>query len=82
MTITGKLTWIEQGSGTWAVTSEDGLTYELYGPKAEELIAAGQRAAVQGLEDVQCTVTGTLREDVMTMAMIGPVLEVESFSAG
>ncbi len=70
MTITGTITWIEQGSGTWGLVSDDGQTYELYGSKAKALDTEGQRVAV----------TGTIREDVMTMAMIGPVLEVEDYT--
>ena len=71
MTVTGKITWIKQGMGTWALVSEDGQTYELYGDKAEALDTEGQKV----------TVEGNIREDVMTMAMIGPVLEVQSFES-
>ena len=70
MKITGKVSWIEQGSGSWGLIGDDGKTYELYGKKAEEMSA---------MEGKQVTVTGKVREDVMTTAMIGPVLEVESF---
>jgi hypothetical protein len=70
MTIIGTITWIEQGSGTWGLVGDDGQTYELYGSNAESLDTEGQRVAV----------TGTIREDVMTLAMIGPVLEVESYT--
>ncbi len=69
MTITGTITWVEMGTGTWALSGDDGQTYELYGSKAEALDTEGQKVSI----------TGTIREDVMTMAMIGPVLEVESF---
>jgi hypothetical protein len=70
MKITGTITWIEQGSGTWGLVSDDGQTYELYGSKAAALETEGQRVAV----------IGTIREDVMTLAMIGPVLEVEDYT--
>jgi len=69
MTITGTVAWIEMGSGTWGLQGDDGQTYELYGSKAESLNTEGQKVSV----------TGKIRDDVMTMAMIGPVLEVESF---
>ena len=69
MTITGTVTRVDMGAGTWALSGDDGQTYELYGSKAEELKTEGQKVSV----------TGTIREDVMTIAMIGPVLEVESF---
>lgn len=69
MKIIGKVIWIEMGSGTWGLQGEDNQTYELYGQKAEALNVEGQ----------QVSITGKIREDVMTMAMAGPVLEVESF---
>ncbi len=55
------------GSGTWALVSND-QTYEL-------------RSAPPDLQQVglKAKVTGKIREDIMTMAMIGPVLEVEAF---
>ncbi|OCQ99190.1 hypothetical protein BCD67_08445 [Oscillatoriales cyanobacterium USR001] len=56
------------GSGTWALVSESGETYELKNASAE-LKKSGQKV----------TVKGEVRKDVMTLAMIGPVLEVQSF---
>ncbi len=55
------------GTGTWAlVTAEN--TYELKdAPK--DLMQPGLKAQV----------SGPIRDDIMTLAMIGPVLEVESF---
>jgi hypothetical protein len=57
------------GFGTWALVAEDGQTYELYQP-AEELC---QKA-------IEVEITGKIREDVMTISMIGQVLEVESYT--
>jgi len=57
------------GTGTWALVSSD-QTYELKDAPSD-LKKEGQKAIVQGV----------VREDVMTMAMIGPVLQVESFEA-
>lgn len=71
MKITGTVAWIEMGSGTWGLQGDDGQTYELYGSKAED--------SASKLEGKTVSVTGKIRDDVMTMAMIGPVLEVESF---
>lgn len=68
--ITGEIVWIEMGSGTWGLKSDD-QTYELYGDEAEPLDKEGQKIKV----------IGKIRDDVMTMAMAGPVLEVESFEA-
>jgi hypothetical protein len=55
------------GTGTWALVSDD-QTYELK-EAPTELQKAGVKASV----------TGQIRDDVMTLAMIGPVLQVESF---
>ncbi|EKQ68635.1 hypothetical protein OsccyDRAFT_3173 [Leptolyngbyaceae cyanobacterium JSC-12] len=56
------------GSGTWALVSNNGETYEL-------------RKAPADLQQVglKVKVNGQIREDVMTIAMIGPVLEVDQF---
>ena len=56
------------GSGTWALVSDSGETYELKNAAAE-LKKSGQKV----------TVKGEVKKDVMTLAMIGPVLEVHSF---
>lgn len=56
------------GWGTWALVTPAGDTYELKdAPK--KLLQEGVRVKVKGL----------LRDDVMTLAAIGPVLEVKSF---
>lgn len=57
------------GFGTWALVSED---------KTYELKDAPKDLQKQGLK---VEVKGQIRDDVMTLAMIGPVLEVESFKA-
>lgn len=56
------------GPGTWALVTAGGETYELFEPKAE--------LQVEGL---RVKVHGNVRKDVMTLAMIGPVFEVERF---
>ena len=58
------------GPGTWALVGEDGETYELKDAPSE-LKKAGLKVRV----------TGLVRKDIMTFAMIGPVLEVQSFEA-
>lgn len=68
MTVTGTVEKKGFGFGTWALVTEDGTTYELKDPVAE-----------LKQEGIKVEVTGKIREDVMTMAMIGAVLEVESF---
>lgn len=68
ITVTGTIERKGFGPGTWALVTAAGETYELK-DAAPELRQAG----------IQAAVTGEVRKDVMTFAMIGPVLEVESF---
>ena len=56
------------GTGTWAIDSEEGQTYELQKPPSE-LQKKGLKVKVEG----------KIRDDIMTLAMIGPVLEVQKF---
>ena len=68
MKVTGKMEMKGFGFGVWALVTNDGTTYELkdYPAELEQ-------------EGLQVEVEGEIREDVMTMAMIGKVLEVKSF---
>jgi len=66
-TLEGKLERKPFGPNTWALVTAD-ETYELMEPEPE-LQQEGKRAKV----------TGQVRSDVMTIAMIGPVFEVSSF---
>jgi hypothetical protein len=68
MKVTGKIEKKGFGFGVWALVTEDGTTYELKDP-SKELKQEGITAEIEG----------KIREDVMTMAMIGSVLEVESY---
>ncbi|WP_036481706.1 DUF5818 domain-containing protein [Myxosarcina sp. GI1] len=68
MTVTGKIEKKGFGFGTWALVTDDGTTYELKDPP-EELKQ----------ESIRVEIEGKTREDVMTIAMIGPVLEIESY---
>jgi hypothetical protein len=67
-TIQGKVERKSLGMGAWALVGADGKTYELF-------------KAPQELTKVKTVVevTGNIRDDIMTTAMIGPVLEVVSF---
>lgn len=69
ITVTGTIQRSDMGAGTWALVTDDGETYEVYKGAPKELLKSGQKVKVQG----------QVREDVMTFAMIGPVLEVKSF---
>ncbi len=67
ITVSGTVEKQGFGTGTWALVT-DGATYELKDAPTE-LCKSDQKASV----------TGVVRDDVMTIAIIGPVLEVESF---
>ncbi|MBE9210137.1 hypothetical protein IQ244_27300 [Nostoc sp. LEGE 06077] len=69
ITVTGTIERRDIGMGAWALVTNEGVTYEILKGADKSLLKAGQQAKV----------TGQLREDIMTMAMIGPVLEVKSF---
>jgi len=69
ITVTGKIEKQGFGAGTWALVSEEGTTYEL-----RNLPPQGQKNCDR------VTVTGQINPDIMTLAMIGPVLEVLSLS--
>ncbi|MBE9217110.1 hypothetical protein IQ247_31425 [Plectonema cf. radiosum LEGE 06105] len=69
ITVKGIVERRDIGMGAWALIGEDGKTYEIMRGADKSLLQAGQKAQV----------TGIVREDVMTTAMIGPVLEVKSF---
>lgn len=70
ISVTGTIKYVDIGTGTWALESEEGMSYELY-EAPQPLLEAGLMVKVEG----------QVRDDVMTMAMIGPVLEVLSFEA-
>ena len=56
------------GTGAWALVADDGTTYELL-DCPRDLRQVGLKVKVQGI----------LNDDVMTLAMIGKVLNVSSF---
>ncbi|HAJ61554.1 MAG TPA: hypothetical protein DCP31_21775 [Cyanobacteria bacterium UBA8543] len=66
--VTGVIERKGLGPGTWALVSDSGKTYELKDAPAE-----------LKKSDLKVKVEGQVRDDVMTFAMIGPVLEVQSF---
>ncbi|MGB3420469.1 MAG: hypothetical protein WBA52_08535 [Dolichospermum sp.] len=69
ITITGTIERRNIGLGVWAFVTEDGVTYQIPKSADKNLLKSGQKAKV----------TGQVREDLMTTAMIGSVLEVHSF---
>jgi len=58
------------GMGAWSLEAKNGEVYEIHQPAPSELLH----------DNLQVEVTGTIRDDVMSIAMIGPVLAVEHFS--
>ncbi|GAB4385866.1 MAG: hypothetical protein Kow00121_51360 [Elainellaceae cyanobacterium] len=69
ITVEGTIQRSGMGAGTWALVTGDGTNYEIYQGAPKDLLKPG----------IQVKVKGEVREDVMTIAMIGPVLEVKSF---
>jgi hypothetical protein len=69
ITITGTIEHRNIGLGAWAFVTDEGVTYEIPKSSDKNLLKSGQKAKI----------TGKVREDLMTTAMIGSVLEVHSF---
>lgn len=70
MVVTGRIDYRDLGTGAWVLVADSGTTYELR-QAPPELKQVGLRVEV----------TGGVREEVMTLAMCGPVLAVQSFVA-
>jgi hypothetical protein len=66
--VTGVIEHKGIGPGTWALVTDSGETYELKDAPAE-----------LKKSELKVKVEGEVRDDVMTFAMIGPVLQVKSF---
>jgi cytochrome c-type biogenesis protein CcmE len=69
ITVEGTVQKSRMASGTWALVADSGETYEIHHGAPTDLLKDGQQVKVKG----------QVRDDVMTIAMIGPVLEVKSF---
>ncbi len=67
--VIGKVEYRAIALGAWALLSDQGETYELHNPPAP--------LRQDGLE---VEVEGIIRDDVMTISMIGKILEVRSFT--
>ncbi len=68
ITVTGKIEKKGFGFGVWALVTTEGKTYELYQTPSELCKPINQ-----------VKIKGKIREDIMTAAMIGQVLEVTAF---
>ncbi|MEM7727545.1 MAG: hypothetical protein AAF208_14445 [Cyanobacteria bacterium P01_A01_bin.45] len=69
ITVKGTVERRDIGMGAWALVTEEGETYEILTGADQKLLVSGQKAKV----------TGEIRQDIMTTAMIGSVLDVKSF---
>lgn len=70
VTLTGTIHYVPVGTGAWSIVTDDGTTYEIYDGSVDILQQDGLRVKV----------SGAVRSDVMSFAMIGPIFEVESFT--
>lgn len=69
ITVEGTVQRSGMGMGTWTLVARDGTTYEISKGAPKDLLQPDQTVRVKG----------EVRNDVMTIAMVGPVLEVKSF---
>jgi hypothetical protein len=68
MKITGTVRYNPVGIGTWTLVSDEDTTYELHQPPQE-----------LKENDLRVSIEGKIRKDIMTIAMVGDVLEIISF---
>lgn len=68
ITVEGVIKRSQLGVGTWTLVGM-GRTLEIFRAQPQEILQEGLRVRV----------TGKIRTDVMTAAMVGPVFEIESF---
>ncbi|MFM7407026.1 MAG: hypothetical protein ACKO3K_10280 [Cuspidothrix sp.] len=69
ITVIGTIERRNIGLGAWAFVTDEGVTYEIPKSSDKNLLKSGQKAKI----------IGKVREDLMTTAMIGSILEVHSF---
>ncbi len=65
ITVKGEIQYRAIASGVWVLVSDTRETYELYKP-SESLCKEGLRVEIKG----------NIRTDIMTIAMVGKILEV------
>lgn len=68
MKVRGKIEKKGFGFGVWALVTDDGTTYQLKDPESE-----------LQQEGIKVEIEGKIRQDIMTTAMIGAVLEIEAY---
>lgn len=67
MNIKGEIKYQSIGMGAWTLVSDTGEVYELYKPP-KEILQDGLKVQVQGI----------IRDDIMTIAMLGKIFEVNT----
>ena len=69
MEIEGKVEYFDIGTGAWGIVTDTDLQYEIYQPAPEAILQEG----------IKVRVTVKVRDDVMTLAAIGDVVEILEF---
>jgi hypothetical protein len=67
--IVGTVEYVDVGTGAWAIATDTDQQYEILQPAPSELLQDGLKVSV----------TAKIRDDVMSMAMIGDIIEVLDF---
>ena len=67
--IVGTVEYVDIGTGAWAIATDSDQQYEIWQPAPSELLQDGLKVSV----------TAKIRDDVMSMAMIGDIIEVLDF---
>lgn len=69
VTVTGTVEYRDIELGVWVLATPSGETYELV-DAPPQLLQNGLRVQIEGI----------VRNDMMTVSMVGPILEVRSFA--
>ncbi|MEI6328379.1 MAG: hypothetical protein ACOYN8_08635 [Pseudanabaena sp.] len=67
--IVGTVEYVDIGTGAWAIATDTNQQYEILQPAPSELLEDGLKVSV----------TAKIRDDVMSMAMVGDIIEILDF---
>jgi hypothetical protein len=67
--IVGTVEYVDIVTGAWAIATDTDQQYEILQPAPSELLQDGLKVSV----------TAKIRDDVMSMAMVGDIIEVLDF---
>jgi hypothetical protein len=67
--IVGTVEYVDIGTGAWAIATDTNQQYEILQPAPSELLQDGLKVSV----------TAKIRDDVMSMAMVGDIIEILDF---